>query len=533
MTRKKSKKAAQKKQKTPSRPDPEIKSAVREGFFSGERTIEYVLTGLTVAYLIFLVFKLYSFLEITYFWSDENVHAYISSIILKTGSLPAVLPDDIYGGYEYGYPPFFHILGAIFMGVAGFPALKYFNFILLILFFIGFYVLIRKYYGSSQALLACLLISLPEMIMTNTVRHMTEMLSMVLIFGSFFFLALAVKEAKLRFSILAGLSTGLLLLSKQIGIVVLGFYCLLLVWFYFKSKKDVKPTLYAICISVAMYTPYLIWAIYNQVEVFGFLSVFFGTKPEWATEAVKTFRKSESSLWEFGYHFYTGNGLVFTVSFLVPLFHYLRTRGKDRPHNYGFLMTIYLAGVMVAWHITNARHTITLLPLMAFLFGYSFSQVVTNKAAKRAAIVLLLIFGIYNALTVPNLRERFNGPEDPIKFAMFIKKDKTADGRTLVIQAFDYLMYSGKPTIWPYANLRNIPLNLFEKQSPDKLYAVLKEYNIDYIVVDMRFVSEADILTIHKYPLPFLRNCESLDHQGLISLVGKSASNIFLLLRVH
>jgi hypothetical protein len=147
--------------------------------------------------------------------------------------------------------------------------------------------------------------------------------------------------------------------------------------------------------------------------------------------------------------------------------------------------------------------------------------------------VLLLIFGIYNAHTKPNLREIFNGPEDPRKIAEYIKKDNTANGRTLVIQAFDYLMYSGKPTIWPYANLRNIPLNLFEKQSPDRLYAVLKEYNIDYIVVDMRFVSEADKVTIHKYPLPFLKNCEFLDRQGMVSLVGKSASNIFLLLRVH
>jgi hypothetical protein len=362
---------------------------------------------------------------------------------------------------------------------------------------------------------------------------MTEMLSMVLIFGSFFFLVLAIKEGKIRFSIVSGLSTGLLLLSKQIGIVVLGFYFLLLVWFYFQNKKDVKSILYVIGTAVAVYTPYLIWAVFNEIEVLGFLSVFFETKPEWATTAVTAFRKSDSSLWEFGHHFYTGNGIVLSVSFLIPLYHYIRTRGRDRPHNYCFLMTVYLAGVMVVWHITSARHTITLLPLMAFLFGYSLHRMVTSKTAIRVIIVLLLIFGSYNAYSLTNFRQQVNGPEDFRKIAEYIQKDNTADGRTLVIQAFDHLMYSGKPAIWLYPNLRNIPFNLFEKQPPDKLYAVLKEYNINYILIHTQYIVDTEEVAIHKFPLSFVRNCEKLDQQGKLSLAAKSHSNYYILLRVH
>ena len=137
---------------------------------------------------------------------------------------------------------------------------------------------------------------------------------------------------------LSGLSTGLLLISKQIGIVVFGFYCLLLLWSVIRRKDHVQLILLVLGTAACIYIPYLIWALYNRIEVFGFLSVFFGTKPEWVTGAVKSFQQSESSLKEFAYYFYVGNGIVITVSFLIPLYHFIRTRARDFPHNYIFLI---------------------------------------------------------------------------------------------------------------------------------------------------------------------------------------------------
>jgi 4-amino-4-deoxy-L-arabinose transferase-like glycosyltransferase len=501
-------------------------------FLKNESAYEYVLNGLTLAYFLFYIFKLYSSLGDTFFWADENVHAYISSIILKTRSLPAVLPDDIYGGFEYSYPPFFHILGAIVMSIAGFPALKFTNLILLIFFLTGFYFLIRNYYGNSVALLASLLISLSPTIAINTIRFMTEMLSMVLVFFSFFFLVAAIKKSNHSYAIISGLSTGLLLLSKQLGIVILGFYFLLLIWFFLKHKKDVRLILYVIGISVCIFIPYFIWAVYNGIEVFGFLSIFFGNKAEWATAAVKSFRRYDSSLKEFAYLFYTGNDIVITASFLIPLYHFVRTRAKDRPQNYFFLMAVYLAGVMVVWHITNQRHTITLLPLIAFLSAYALHQIVTNKIAIRAIILLLLITaGIY-AYNMPNYRHRYNPPVALLELAAVVQKEYSFNGRTLVIQAFDFLMYTHKPVIWPYSNLRKPPINLFAKQPPDKLYALLKQYDIDFILIDIRFVSGTDDFTGRNYPLSFLRNCEKLDQQGKLSLKAISDSKSFILLQV-
>jgi hypothetical protein len=80
--------------------------------------------------------------------------------------------------------------------------------------------------------------------------------------------------------------------------------------------------------------------------------------------------------------------------------------------------------------------------------------------------------------------------------------------------------------------LRNIPLDLFAKQAPDKLYALLKQYNIDYVLIDMRYVSGADSFNGRNFPLSFVRNCEKLDQQGKLSLKAISDYKYFILLKV-
>ena len=525
-------KAIKAKQKIPSRTDPEDKNNAFTGVFKRESVIDYTLLGLTIAFFIFYILKLYSSLENTFFWADENVHAYISSVISKNHSIPAVLPEDIYGGFKYSYPPFFHILGAIVMAIGGFPALKFTNLILLLLFLMGFYFVIRKYYGNSEALLACLLISLSPTMAINSIRFMTEMLSMVLIFLSFIFLVAALKKTNRFYAIISGLSTGLLLLSKQLGIVVLGFYSFLLIWFFLKHKKDLRLMLYIVGTSACIFIPYFIWAVYNGNEVFGFMSIFLGNKTEWATAAVKSFRRYDSSLKEFAYLFYKGNGLGVAFAFIIPLYHFIRSRAKDRPLNYIFIMTVYLAAAMVVWHITNPRHTITLLPLIAFLFGYAVRQIITNKSAIRAIIVFLLIIAGCVAFQMPNYRNGFNAPSEFIELAQIIQKDDTSNDKTLVIYAFDTAMYSGKPVIWPFPNLRTIPIDLFERQTPSNLYNLLKEYRIGYILVDFRFVTNTDKYNGRNYPLSFVRNCETLTQRGNVVMLALSKSKQFMLLKV-
>ena len=502
--------------------------------FQNERVFNYILNSFILVYFLFFIFQLYSSLHGTYFWADENKHAYICSLISKIHQIPIVLPEEIYGGFQWSYPPLFHILGALFLGVAGFSALKFFNLLLLLIFLVSFYTLIRKYYGQNEAVIACLLATLSPVIAVNTVRFMTEMLTMLLTFYSFFFMLLALKRNEKKFAISSGLFTGLLMLTKQVGIVFLSFYFLLLIWFLWKNKKNAKIMLYVVGVSVAINIPYLVWVIYHKIEVYNFLSFFLGlgNKPEWANKGVSSFRRYDSSLIEFAYLFYKGNGFLITISLLFPLYHFIRTRIKDAPQNYIFVLTIYLSLIMIIWHITNERHTIILLPLTAFLCGYAMHQIISNKIMVKVMILMLLIIAGYSAYHMPDHRQKYNAPAEFINLAEIIEKNNSPSARTLGMHRFDILMYTRKPVIWPHPKLHDAPIELVQKQKADKLYRLLKKFHVKYILIETRRITESDSFQSRNYPLYFVRTCEQLERQGKIALEALSKHKQFILLKV-
>jgi 4-amino-4-deoxy-L-arabinose transferase-like glycosyltransferase len=494
----------------------------------------YFLNACLLIFFAYYFYKIYSFLAETYFWSDENVHAYISSVILKTHRIPFVLPEAIYGMREFSYPPLFHILSAVAMAIVGFSILKYINLILLICFVISSYILIRMYYGKYEASIVCLLLSLSAVTAINTIRFMTEMLSMVLVFFSFFFVLLSLKESKKGLAVIGGLSTGLLLLTKQIGIVVLSFYGLLFAWFLLRKSRDAWIMLTAVGVSVGVYLPYFLLTIINNVDVFGFMSAWLGEveeRPKWAIEAVRSFRMYDSSLKEFAHLFFAQHGIIISISILLPLYYFIRVRAKDSPHHHIFGMLIYLAGAMVIWHITNARHTIVLLPLITFLGGYSFVRIARKKYVVNAATVLLLTISFYSAYQMPDLRQRFNAPEDFRKIASMIKGDYSQGSRVFCIHTFGVLMYTGKPVIWPHPKLKNIPVDLVEKQDAENFYSLLKSYKIKYILLDFGLAG-GDRFMGRNYPIYFYNNCVALAKEEKISQIALSSSKRFLLLMV-
>jgi 4-amino-4-deoxy-L-arabinose transferase-like glycosyltransferase len=499
-----------------------------------EALFRYLLSGLVFIYLLFYLFQLYASLDNTFFWADENKHAYISSLVYKTHQLPTILPDDLYGDYRWSYPPLFHILAATFMGIAGPSALKFFNLILLLIFLPSFFYLIRKHYGNNEAVVACLLVTLSPVLAISTIRFITEMLSMLCIFFSFFFLLVALKNSDKFYAVISGLFTGLLMLSKQAGFVVFGFYGLLLIWFFWKHKENFKILLWIIGVSVVTYSPYLVWAIYNKVEVVGFVSAFLGIteKPEWSAMTLKSFHKYDSGIIEFANLFYKGNGIFISVSLIVPLYHFIRVRFKDEPENYIFFLLCFLSFVMMAWHITNKRHTIILLPFIAFLAGYAINQIMTNKLIIRALILLLLFIAGYLTYQMPDHRQKSNGPKEFIDMAELIKEEDSSDARILSLRKFDTIMYSQKPVIWPHPKLNKIPIDLVEKQSAEKLLAVFKKYKIKYILIETPLIIKSDKFYGGRYPLYFVRACERLERQGKIDFVAMTKSRRFILLKV-
>lgn len=93
-------------------------------------------------------------------------------------------------------------------------------------------------------------------------------------------------------------------------------------------------------------------------------------------------------------------------------------------------------------------------------------------------------------------------------------------------------MYTRKAVIWPYPNLKDIPIGLMEKQTAQQFYDLLKKYEIKYILIDNRFILNTDKFNGRSYPLFVIRNCETLDKQGRIIIQSMSDSRRFILLKV-
>jgi 4-amino-4-deoxy-L-arabinose transferase-like glycosyltransferase len=472
-------------------------------------------------------------LEDTYFWADENVHAYIASVVFETHRIPFYLPEAIYGIFKNAYPPFFHILGASLISIAGFSAIKYLNLGLLVIFLFSFYYLIRKHYGKYEAVLASLLLSLSPVIAINAVRFMTEMLSMALMFFSFFYTTLSIKEQKKQHAIIAGISTGLLLLSKQIGTVVLGFYVLLFVWFLIRERENARFMIIVIGLSAAIYLPYFILCLYNKVAPFDFISIWLGNnsnEPKWAVEAVTSFRRFDSGLKEFLYLFFYGNGIIISLASVVPVIYFFKTRFNDSPQQYLFLLLIYLSFVMAIWHITNDRHTITILPLLAFLAAFSCIKLIPGKGIVYSMTLLLFVAAIYSVISMPNYRNNFNAPEDFRLAADIIREDDFKEERVFSIYPVDILMYTKKNVIWPWPNLHDIPVDIMQADNPSSFSSLLDKYNIRYILIDNRFVSTRDYFHGRNYTSSFYYNCRKLYENN--ELTVKLQTKSFILLKV-
>ena len=111
----KSKKSKNSKKKKSSRKISEVKRVDSADDSRQEIVFKYVLNGLLFIYLLYYLFQLYASLDNTFFWADENKHAYICTVVSEIQEVPTILPDDLYGDYRWSYPPLFHILGAAFM----------------------------------------------------------------------------------------------------------------------------------------------------------------------------------------------------------------------------------------------------------------------------------------------------------------------------------------------------------------------------------------------------------------------------------
>ena len=187
---------------------------------------------------------------------------------------------------------------------------------------------------------------------------------------------------------------------------------------------------------------------------------------------------------------------------------------------------------MVVWHITNQRHLITLLPLAAFLFGCSLHQIIRNKLAVRLIVLALLIVAGISAHRMTDFRQDYNPPGEFLEITELIRQHHSGDDRTLGIYAFDTVMYTGKPVIWPSPDLRHIPIEIFEKQTANAFYRRLKQYQVRFILIDFGYTPQIESFNGRNYPLPFIDNYDALLEQRRAVVLKLTRSKQLLLIKI-
>jgi hypothetical protein len=100
MSSAKSKKSKHSTKKKSSKKISEVEQADLADDSRQEIVFKHVLTGLLFIYLLYYLFQLYASLDNTFFWADENKHAYICTVVSEIKGVPKILPDDLYGDYR-------------------------------------------------------------------------------------------------------------------------------------------------------------------------------------------------------------------------------------------------------------------------------------------------------------------------------------------------------------------------------------------------------------------------------------------------
>jgi 4-amino-4-deoxy-L-arabinose transferase-like glycosyltransferase len=171
------------------------------------------------------------------FLTDECFHTYIVETIIADGNSPVDL-SELYSGMRNNTHPLFHWLAVPFYLVKGRAALPYFNVVLSAVMLGLLYWLLRAWVTAAAARIAVAVTLLFDVIYICTQAFYVEVLSaltfVLAVFG--LYVAFGLPEGgRRRFDwklpFLAGCGTGLCLLSKQTGYVVLPVLVVLFVFF--------------------------------------------------------------------------------------------------------------------------------------------------------------------------------------------------------------------------------------------------------------------------------------------------------------
>ncbi len=447
---------------------------------------------LKIGVLIFLA--LYFFKLITYtinarLIADETLYAHFAQTIAVKKALPHILPE-LYGGLLfYKYPPLFYMIGAAVYSIFGINGFYITNIILLTLLLASIFLLVRDYFSEDVALLACLFLVSAPMTAQLSLYFLGEMLTALVAFPFFVTLYLYLTSPKLRYSILTGLLLGMLVLTKQSGILYQAFCMVSLLWFAIRRDKErVKGLTIVIVVSMAVSLRYF---LLNLELVKGFIGMALPNFiPVLGGEIDKVERLINARWyvpkWSLSFSIVREFGWVLIMSFIITAFYFIRRWREARKYLVFLLLFVFLFVLSFMSSAVTSRHFLPLVPLVSLLGAISICSLVKKDIYRIGLALIILVSNVYSTLSMPDYRASYTlSPvlAEPLRFL----RDKTKpDATILSCWTYATLFYTERNVTWPLSSRMapNSPTELFYEKDLSRFYSLLNKYKIDYILID-------------------------------------------------
>jgi hypothetical protein len=206
------------------------------------------------------------------------------------------------------------------------------------------------------------------------------------------------------------------------------------------------------------------------------------------------------------------------VLLAIPLALLATSKRREYPHAPLVALFASIALVFLLDQRIVERHTLLLLPLVAFLGLDALKRLAGSRGTLAGVAVIALVAG-WHVFSMPNYRVPFNPSRHFADMARTIVQQTPRDATIVTVWWAEVRYHTGRPTLWPVANLDDPPVDLFEDQSSEIWYERLRARNIDYLLVDDRYIAERPGFGFSRSTLA---NLEALTRVGRAQLVARA-----------
>jgi Dolichyl-phosphate-mannose-protein mannosyltransferase len=458
------------------------------------------------------------------FATDECFHAHVAGWIAAHGRIPDRFPD-LYGGFAYYYQPLLHLIGAAALRLFGPPALHLLSCAFALLTCAVVLWAAPRVIPSTARAWALLLCLTSSLLAAYAVRLYAEGLTTLLVTAGAAVWVRHMETPSRRWTLALGIVTGLALLTKFTGWMLVGLMVATLVAELARGRAArVRDALLVLGVALVIAAP---WLIRNQV-LFGSMMYPLGAPDLDATLlALQRARFSiPPGVFLAGLPgvlgvFVSALALMAAVTILIER----RAGTKEALWLFAVIGLVTVALMPMA----APRHLTPFVPVLALSSAWIVVKALDRRPVMRMPVgVVLFAAAAFAIARMPDYRRTADPPPALVEAVEAVRREVPERDTVLSLWTYATFYYGRRPATWPLAWGQQVsPEPLFETSDPARFGAALDSLGIDAIL--MPAAAEIEPYTGSNYPESFVTCARVLLERGTLAVAWSSAS--FVLLR--